>query len=71
MFTKSDDGNTVVVTVPCGCLSITEREGRDSASTSPSPECAGEMTVSVSEEQVPEAFVGIAKALRMTVMVVH
>ncbi|KAI0808243.1 hypothetical protein C8Q74DRAFT_123107 [Fomes fomentarius] len=82
-FTESDDGRTVTVAVPCGCQSIPGRalqadqaqanqaqEG-PASEASPPPECAGEMAVSVTEEETPADFVGIAKALRMTVTVVH
>ena len=73
-FSHSEDGRAVTVAVPCGCLSITGRHvdtQSQSLHRSDPPQCAGEMTVSAEEAQVPDRLVGIAKALRMTVTVVH
>ncbi|KAI1793798.1 hypothetical protein LXA43DRAFT_1092579 [Ganoderma leucocontextum] len=74
-FAKSDDGQTIRVTVPCGCMSVRERdaEGQKASSSSQQPprdaeQCAGEMAVSVTQAIVPEGFSGVAKAMRMTVM---
>ncbi len=80
-FGKSDDQQTISVTVPCGCMSVRGRaaespEGESSSSSSQPPtggveHCAGEMAVSVTQEIVPEGFSGVAKAMRMTVMISH
>ena len=73
-FSHSEDDRAVTVAVPCGCLSITERNvdtQSQSLDRSDPPQCAGEMTVCVGEAQVPDRLVGVAKALRMTVTVVH
>ena len=80
-FAKSDDGQTISVTVPCGCMSVRGHlaespEGESSSSSSQQPsvgaeQCAGEMVVSVTQEIVPEGFSGVAKAMRMTVMISH
>lgn len=77
---KSEDAQTISVTVPCGCMSVRGRtaespEGESSGSSQQPPgeaeQCAGEMTVSVAQELVPEGFSGVAKAMRMTVMISH
>ncbi|KAI0739685.1 hypothetical protein C8Q80DRAFT_1274733 [Daedaleopsis nitida] len=70
-FSASDDGRTVAVAVPCGCLSIPGRALDDDLDSSSAPECAGEMSVSVAEVDVPGGFAGMAKAMRMTVTVTH
>ncbi|KAI1793357.1 hypothetical protein LXA43DRAFT_1002151 [Ganoderma leucocontextum] len=55
-FTNSDDGQTIGVTVPCGCMSVRGRdgEGQDAAAValSSSFQCAGEMAVSVAQDIV-------------------
>ncbi|OJT11648.1 hypothetical protein TRAPUB_11838 [Trametes pubescens] len=63
-FSRDADGRTVTVSVPCCCVS-TKSDAADVA------ECEGEMAVSVAEGPVTRDFLGIAKALRMTVIVVH
>ena len=80
-FAKSGDGQTISVTVPCGCMSVRGHaaespEGESSSLSSQQPagdaeQCAGEMVVSVTQEIVPEGFSGVAKAMRMTVMISH
>lgn len=80
-FAKSADGQTISVTVPCGCMSVRGHaaespEGESSSLSSQQPagdaeQCAGEMVVSVTQEIVPEGFSGVAKAMRMTVMISH
>ncbi|KAI1786118.1 hypothetical protein LXA43DRAFT_1035150 [Ganoderma leucocontextum] len=72
------DKATISVTVPCGCMSVRERdaEGQKASSSSQQPprdaeQCAGEMVVSVTQAIVPEGFSGVAKAMRMAVMISH
>ncbi|RDX50695.1 hypothetical protein OH76DRAFT_436154 [Lentinus brumalis] len=70
ILARSDDGRTVAVAVPCGCLSLQERSSSSGGTKSSSPlECAGEMTVSVTEQE-EESFPG-AKVHRVTVSVMH
>ncbi|PIL32527.1 transcription factor [Ganoderma sinense ZZ0214-1] len=79
-FAKSHDGQTISVTVPCGCMSVRGRtsespEGGSSSSLQPpagdAEQCAGKMVVSVTQELIPEGFSGVGKAMRMTVMISH
>ncbi|KAI0357167.1 hypothetical protein OH77DRAFT_1519599 [Trametes cingulata] len=75
-FSRSESGRfpTVTVTVPCCCLSLRARAGAGHArgsSGAEQEECAGEMAVSVREEPPTAQFVGIAKAVRTTVTVLH
>ena len=82
-FAKSHDGQTISVAVPCGCMSVrgraseTPEGGSSSSSLQQQPtgdaeqQCAGKMVVSVTQELVPEGFSGVAKAMRMTVMISH
>ncbi|KAI0704423.1 hypothetical protein C8T65DRAFT_246961 [Cerioporus squamosus] len=71
IFARSEDGSAVAIAVPCGCLSLQERSSPSGSAdaSSPPPECAGEMTVSITEKET-ERFPG-AKAHRIIVTVMH
>ncbi|KAI0324185.1 hypothetical protein GY45DRAFT_1439244 [Cubamyces sp. BRFM 1775] len=74
---RNPHDRTVTVAVPCCCQCVRPRSPRRASSSSrgaasvEDTDCAGELTVSISEEPAMGAYAGLAKVLRTTVTVTH